>query len=172
MSIPPPSPPPNRRVPERALPAYRFVPGQSPHPFRDPGGHMYTDGSAPAEIPWDPTVPWSEDPAHHWACELFDHRYYWEAHEAWEAMWHFAPADSPIRSLLQGLIQVAASVLKRHVGQDGGADRLQARSRVRLQTAVDGCGAVVHGIDVPELLLRLDRFHATGKWPLLPLVGS
>ena len=98
------------------MPPYRYVPGLNPHPFRHRDGHMYTDGSAPAPAGvWNPTLSWQKDTAFLFAADLFDHRYYWEAHEAWEAMWHQTAAESSDHKLLQSLIQYAAAILKHHI---------------------------------------------------------
>ena len=65
-----------------------------------------------------------------YAADLFDHRYLWEAHEVWEAVWKDTP-KGPEREHLQGLIQAAAYLLKRHMGHS--APRLLGASRRRLQ---------------------------------------
>ncbi len=165
--IPPPPPGPRTWLPERALPPYRYVPGLHPHPFRHPDGHLYTDGSAPTEAPWSPDGAWSNDPAWRWACALFDQRYYWEAHEAWEALWHQVTRGSPHHALLQGLIQVAACVLKHHLNHTAGADRLQQRARAHLEVAMAAHGPQIHGLDLPETLSRLAHFRSGGDWPRL-----
>ena len=100
-----------------------------------------------------------------YACDLFDHRYVWEAHEAWEGLWQTAPAG-PDRELLQGLIQVSAALFKRHVGHADGARTLYDRGRARLADLV-GCGEM-RGIDLAELVRRLDRAFSDGTYPLLP----
>lgn len=52
-----------------------------------------------------------------WAVDLFNHAYYWEAHEAWERLWLLASKGSSSRLVLQGLIQFAAAMLKAGQGQ-------------------------------------------------------
>lgn len=155
-------------MPGRALPPYRYVPGLNPHPFRTPGGHAYTDGSAPEEKPWDPTLPWEKDLDFLHACDLFDQRYWWEAHEAWEAIWHAVPRTDPLHNLLQALIQISASLLKRHLGTDGAADRLMARARARLHTARQAMGDVHRGIDLAALDASLEAHSLDGTWTVLP----
>ncbi|MCB9760906.1 MAG: DUF309 domain-containing protein [Alphaproteobacteria bacterium] len=132
--IPPPIPPPPLRLPDWPLPPYRYVPGLNPHPFRHPGGHGYTDGSAPVEAPWTPG-PWTADRLYLRGLDLFDHRYWWEAHEVWEAIWHQVPRDEPFAALLQGLIQASAALLKRHLGHPGAAALLVTASVARLERA-------------------------------------
>jgi hypothetical protein len=99
--------PPDRAAPrycaERAFPRYRYIPGLHPHPRRDPAGHA----SAPRPAPAD-----------------FNAFYFWEAHEAWEGLWAAKPRASAPARLLQGLIQIAAALLKIHLRSVSGAARL------------------------------------------------
>jgi len=48
---------------------------------------------------------------------LFNHGYYWEAHEAWERLWQAMPRDSAATRLLQDLIVLAAARVKARQGQ-------------------------------------------------------
>lgn len=150
--IPAPDPPPARRV-NTALPDYRYVPGLNPHPFRHQGGHLYTDGSAPAEALWNPDQPWDRDERYLYALDLFDQRYWWEAHEAWEALWHSATPGTSIHTLLQGLIQLSAHRLKQHMGQDAG--RLRAAAHRRLDEVRTAEGSPWRGVDLEALLKTL-----------------
>lgn len=151
--IDPPQPAPPRRV-ATPLPAYRYVPGLNPHPFRHTGGHLYTDGSAPVEPPWDATQPWERDPAWLYALDLLDQRYWWEAHEALEALWHQAP-DGLLREGIQGLIQAGASWLKSHMGHHRAASTLGGRARQRLGRVRDEVGASWRGVDLDRVLAQL-----------------
>ncbi len=155
--LPPPDPPPPLRVPDWPLPPYRFVPGLNPHPFRHPDGHMYTDGSPPPAETWDPTVSWEQDTAWLRGLDLFDHCFYWEAHEVWEGIWRSAPRDDPYAELLQGLIQAAAFLLKQHMGQEAAAEHLRSASAARLSSARDRCGSSFRGVELDCLLQALDR---------------
>lgn len=167
MEIPAPSPAPPLRLPDWPLPPYRYVPGLHPHPFRHPAGHLYTDGSPPPEQPWSPDTPWDQDRRWLRAADLFDQRYPWEAHEAWEALWHFTPRARAESPLLQGLIQAAAYLLKHHMGHETAAARLRARAIEGLLTAERGLGPTTRGLDLPTLRASLLGFPETGRWPLL-----
>ncbi len=145
MTIPAPDPAPPRRS-RRPLPPRRHLPGQGPHPS--------TEGFV-AVAEWD------------WACDLFDFRYYWEAHEAWEAAWAPLPHDTPEARLLQGLICGAAFVIKQHQGHVDGATRLLDRARAHLAAAAP-LGPRPRGVDLDELLRRLEAFRGGGPWPTLP----
>ena len=169
-ALPAPEVPPPRRAPETALPLYRFVPGLNPHPFRHPDGHMYTDGSAPPQQPWTPAVTAYGDPLFLYAADLFDHRFYWEAHEAWECMWHSAKPRSLHSDLLQSLIQCAASVLQGHMAHARGARALLHRAHVRLEPWITDRGELLYGVDVGALFRDIIVFLDGGAWPRISLV--
>ena len=144
------------------------MPGLHTHPFRSPEGHLYTDGSAPIEAVWATDLPWAQDEAWLWGCELYQQRYHWEAHEAWEALWHQVPQGSVDHLVLQGLIQASACVLKHHLGHILGAARLRDRASARLEEAARQAGPVVRGVHLLASLEQLDAFlEADGSWPLL-----
>ena len=164
--IPPPTTGPPRWCADLPLPPSRYVPGRGPHPFRDPGGHLYCGGGPPPEQPWDPELPWRQDRRWLYAGDLFDHRYFWEAHEAWEALWHQVPRGSPHAHLLQGLIQVAAAALKGHMGQHAGAERLRMRALAHLAAA----GEEGKGLDLGALRMRVEEMGPGAPWPRLPWV--
>ena len=130
---------------------------------------MYTDGTPPAEIHWDPEIDWHRDERFLIGADLFDRRFYWESHEAWEALWHFAHPQSKVHRLLQSLIQYAAATLKTHTGHHGGAARLYTRASERLSTIKTETGPTYRGIDLDELPRRIDGFIRGGPWPTLPM---
>lgn len=162
-SLPPPESPPERLLPGLPLPPYRYVPGVHPHPFRHEGGHDHE-----GRIDWGqpPVVEsgWAHNRRYLHGLDLFNHRFYWESHEVWEAVWLALPKPSAERELVQGLIQVAAALLKRHQGLTRASDRLLTRARTRLGRAAPVCW----GIDVVALECRLDSGE---PWPTVPMVA-
>ena len=118
--IEPPTDPPPRRT-ELPLPSRRYVPGLGPHPDDDPA-HV---------------LPEVDDPerAFAYACDLYDHRFHWEAHEVWEGLWHAASPGSPRWLALKGLIQLTAAALKPWQGLSDVAPRLLERARHHLERA-------------------------------------
>ena len=96
------------------FPAYRFVPGRAPHPRRDPLGHSYGTPE-PKPPPPDPEK-WKENALYLHGIDLYNYAYWWECHEALEALWHAAGHESPTGQFLQGIIQVSAANLKRFMG--------------------------------------------------------
>jgi predicted metal-dependent hydrolase len=101
---------PPRLVPDLPLPPYTHIPGRTPHPLSDPRGHSF--GAAPNR----PDAP---DPDHWQICrpylyglDLFNHGYYWEAHEIWEGLWHACGRAGENADFLKGLIKLAAAGVK------------------------------------------------------------
>lgn len=148
----------------RGFPPYRFVPGQAPHPTRDPRGHSY--GAAEVREDFDPDR-WRECAAYLHGVDLFNAGFWWEAHEALEGLWARLPEPSAPRSFLQGLIQLSAALLKRHMGHGDAARRLVAKARETLSSvrgdyagvavdalvdAVDGAAAD-HTVEAPVIVL-------------------
>ena len=64
-----------------------------------------------------------------WGVDLFNFGYYWEAHEAWEAVWQREAAGTVAKSFLKGLIKLAASGVKAREGQPNGVKRHAARAQ-------------------------------------------
>jgi hypothetical protein len=129
FSIPPP-PAALTRVSKQPLPAYRFVPGRHPHPTRSAEGHGVEGAS---EL--DEREAWL------YGVDLFNTRYFWEAHDAWEKVWQAAPEGTRGREVVKGLIQIAAGLLKLHLGKEDAARRLAERGVLRIEEA-----AAHHGV--------------------------
>jgi len=151
---------------DRTLPAYRFVPGLHPHPTRSPEGHSYGQPVPDAHPPWMPEQ-WPALQAYLRGVDLFNRWYFWEAHEVWEPLWRAQPADSEPARFIQGLISVAAALLKLHL-------REATAARTLWQGAADRLNAfrvtVWMGLDVDRLLNDLERYFsplATGVPPYL-----
>ncbi len=123
-----------RLAPGRPLPPYAYRPGRHPHPLRDPGGHGL--GGVDANAPRD-----AEREAL-WGLDLFNHGYYWEAHEVWEGLWRTAPRGGPERALLQGLICLAGAGFRLRSGDAPanrrGAARLARRAARLFREAAAG----------------------------------
>lgn len=115
-----------RLLPDRLFPRYAYLPGKGPHPVRDPGGHSY--GVQPVLV--SASID-SEEFA--WGQDLFNHGYYWEAHEAWEGLWQTANRGSPLRALLKGLILLSASGVKIREGKRSPAMRHAGRAGALLR---------------------------------------
>jgi predicted metal-dependent hydrolase len=106
---------PPRYLPDEPFPPYAFVPGgRFPHPFSDPAGHSY---NTPREHPAAPDPDnWRASRAFLRGVDLFNHGYYWEAHEAWEGLWKACGRRGVVADFLKGLIQLAAAGVKHREG--------------------------------------------------------
>ncbi len=139
-----------RYAPGPPFPPYRHVPGVTPHPRTDPRGHSDA-APEPASGPLT-RDNWATHPAYLLGADLFNHAYWWESHEQWEAAWR-ATSEETTRTYLQGLIQLAAALIKWYAGNPRGRRRLWRRSRQRLQS-VAARHPVFLGADVVELVER------------------
>lgn len=108
--IPPPIKTPERRLPDLPFPIYRFVPGLQTHP------NLSSDHGLPdlsIDMCWD------------YGWDLYNHHFWWEAHEVWERLWKALPLDSneqwnrdhPQRRFIQGHILLSAAKLLSHMGR-------------------------------------------------------
>ena len=78
--------PVRRLAPDSPFPPYSFVPGRFPHPVSDPAGHSF--GAVTLAAPALDPERWAENSRYLLGIDLFNAGYYWEAHEAWESLWH------------------------------------------------------------------------------------
>lgn len=110
-----------RYLPDAPLPPYAYLPRRTPHPTRDPAGHSYGHESVPPAVPdvsrWDQCQPYLR------GIDLFNHGYYWEAHEAWESLWHACGRTGLTADFLRGLIRLTAAGFKVKEGHSAGVSR-------------------------------------------------
>lgn len=137
-----------RYLPDRSFPPYTFVPGRTPHPVRDPAGHMH--GTQPST----PQVPdeWRDCAEYLWGIDLFNHGYYWEAHEAWEGLWQALGRRGSVADLLKGLIKLAAAGVKGHAGNAAGCRRHATRAAELFAGVEDSQISQQLGLDQLSLL--------------------
>lgn len=114
------------RLTERTFPPYSYVPGHAPHPVSDPQGHMHGEEHEPAES-LDSTA-WQDSEEYLFGFDLFNHGFYWEAHEAWEALWHAAGRKGELANFFKGLIKLAAAAVKAREGNPRGVARHASRA--------------------------------------------
>jgi hypothetical protein len=117
---------------------------------RDPGGHSF--GVQPAVV-----IASLDSEEFAWGQDLFNHGYYWEAHEAWEGIWQIANRGSPLRAFLKGLILLCATGVKIREGKRTPALRHARRAGALLRdltTAPHGHFSIALGIS-PGLLADL-----------------
>jgi uncharacterized protein len=113
------------------LPAYRFVPGVTPHPRRHPAGHSYGQPepalSALAPDHWQTSDPYL------YGVDLYNFAFWWECHEVFEGFWRAAP-NTEQGCFFRALIHVAAAHLKKSMGSPASAERLSLAAFERFQT--------------------------------------
>lgn len=144
--------PPPRLLPERPLPPYTYHPGRTPHPTRDPGGHSVGEAAAAPPAP-DP-ADWRAAAGYLYGIDLFNHGYYWEAHEAWEGLWAAFGRSGATATFLQGLINLAAIGFKVRLGNPRGVRANAATAARLLREAAERLGAGRRrfmGLDVAAL---------------------
>jgi len=149
-----------RRLPGRDFPPYAFLPGRDPHPTRDPAGHSYGH-EEPAPPPQSPAL-WRECEPYLWGVDLYNHGYLWEAHEAWEGLWHVSKPDRIQALFLQGLIQCAAAWLKIPMGQPRGVERLSELALEKLEQVERAGGSPYMGLDLEGWIPAVRAFAASG----------
>jgi hypothetical protein len=118
-----------RLVPDQPFPPYAYVPGRFPHPVSDPAGHSFG-----LEMPRPPRLDpesWQGSRAYLHGIDLFNHGYYWEAHETWEGLWHACGRKGVTADFLKGLIRLAAAGVKARAGNPEGV-RSHARNAAQL----------------------------------------
>jgi hypothetical protein len=168
-------PPPLRKrvryAPDTPLPAYRYVPGSGlPHPVNDPRGSLYSDVKPPPLESWTPHLwpvltPWLH------GVDLFNHWYFWEAHEAWEGLWQVVDKTQAPALFVQSLIQVGAAILKVHLGSLEGAQGLWKGADLRL-TAVAAQHAEMMGLRPARVHKELRSFFKPLGRGALPVMGK
>lgn len=135
---------------EEPLPPYSFVPGGAfPHPTSSPEGHLFGHVESVAAIDEE---HWSESRGYLRGFVLFEAGYYWEAHEAWEALWHAAGRRGPVADVLKGLIKMAASGVKVRQGQRHGIVTHAARAAACFRQARELRGPRFLGLDLDRLV--------------------
>ncbi len=117
--------PPARYVPQYAFPSFSYVPGTFP-PAHAAGGN----GFGPAALPaYDPQTPWAQSDVFWFGIDLFNHGFYWEAHEAWESLWHALGRRGNEADFLKALIKLAAAGVKAREGRAAGAMKHALRAK-------------------------------------------
>ena len=136
-------------------PPYTYVPGKKPHPTRDPAGHSYGSPERSCVAP-DPLNP-GACPAFQEGLDLFRAGYYWEAHEAWEAVWNAAGRRGAVADFLKGLIKLAAAGVKVYEGLPEGVRRHATRARELFEETRGELGETPFGLSVSALVSLCDH---------------
>jgi uncharacterized protein len=130
---------PPRYCPTRPLPGTAYVPGRTARP-----AESLVAGDADSDF--------------RYAADLFNHGYYWEAHEVWEQLWVAAGRQGADADLLKGLIKLAAAGVKCRQGQIAGVRRHALRAAELLAGVRDGWSGETSGIVVSRVREELIHF--------------
>jgi hypothetical protein len=156
MKPPPSAPDPNHpRLCKVSLPPYRYIPGINKHPVRDPEGHSF--GKVHAPLVYSAPEKWRHNMDYLFGVDLFNYAYWWEAHEAWENIWHTTNKDEAHGQFLQGLIQVSAAYIKWYSHEAIGMHKLRDLGLGRLEF-VRTLHPTFMGLDLADHLKKL-RMH-------------
>ncbi|EBA09443.1 DUF309 domain-containing protein [Sagittula stellata] len=112
-----------------------YVPGRTPRP---PDGAY--DALKEVSVPLQACGAW------HAGLRFYRDGAFWEAHEVWEAVWMAAPEKSAEKLMVQGVIQLANARLKRRMGRDAAADRLEEIAADLMREAWARGGEAVMGV--------------------------
>ncbi len=139
-----------RLIGDIRLPEYAHVPGCTPRP---------QDGVAPAIDDfrsWATCVPYLR------GIDLFNHGFYWEAHESWEAVWIASGRRGPCADFVKGLIKLAAALVKAREGRPVGVVRHARRASQLFQevSAATNRSTVMMGLDIGTLDREARRIAA------------
>jgi predicted metal-dependent hydrolase len=151
-----------RYLPGKPLPPYSYVTGHFPHPTSDPEGHMY-GGEHPVPAAPDP-FRWSDSPDYLYGIDLFNHGYYWEAHEQWEGLWHACGRTGAIADFLKALIKLAAAGVKARERRPAGVTRHARRAAELFQSVAEqaaGSTSSFMGLDLRQLARQASELAAS-----------
>lgn len=150
------------RYTDRPFPSYRFVPGKTPHPTRDPEGHSYN--KHPEKLAAFKSGQWQSCDEYLYGIDLFNHGYWWEAHEALEAVWVAAGRQTETGLFIQGLIQIAVAHLKNFQGFNDVAKRMATEGLEKMKR-ING---IFLGINVAVFRNAVTAFFKTaGESPVI-----
>ncbi|MDX2478915.1 MAG: DUF309 domain-containing protein [Desulfuromusa sp.] len=141
---------------DRPMPEYRHLPFQNAHPFLDEDGHSYGEKLLPPDS--FTADDWQHCEAYLYSIDLFNHGFWWEAHERLKFVSIGAGRESKTGQFVQGLIQISAALLKHFMGEDEGAVTLAELGSGNLQR-VEG---VYLGVDVATLIVQVQDCLKTG----------
>lgn len=133
-----------RRLTDFPFPERPYLPGRGLHPNRDPASVAWRRHGEPSAT--FTAADWPRTPQYLFALDLFNHGYWWETHEVLEGLWFAAGRTTPTARFVQGLIQIAAGLLKAaHV--PGGGRKLCAAGLAKLRLT----GGRMLGVDAADL---------------------
>jgi predicted metal-dependent hydrolase len=109
---------------------------------------------------------WQDCRPYLYGLDLFNHGYYWEAHETWEDLWHACGRQGLTADFLKGLIKLAAAGVK---AREAGGIRRGIRSHAqgaadlfrRTAERLGNAGARYLGLSVNDLVIFAQQVEAS-----------
>lgn len=89
--------------------------------------------------------------------DLFHAGYFWEAHEAWEHVWHESARGTPIESVVRALIRTTAAHVKHRQGVARGVVSHRRGATRHLETVASTVDIGALRIDIASLRASLGR---------------
>lgn len=154
-----------RLLPDWPFPAYAHVPGATPHPYSDPKGHRHPLPEVDADA-LEPSQ-WPQCAIYLHGIDLFEAGFFWEAHEAWEKLWHALGRRGRDADFVKGLIQLAVAGVK-HRQELPDALRDHAKRAAELLAAGATEAETYRGVDVGRAIRWAEAIVANG-WAGEPL---
>jgi hypothetical protein len=109
---------------------------------------------------------WSESREYLYAIDLFNHGYYWEAHEVWEGLWHAAGRKGALADFLKGLIKLAAAGVKIREGRSEGASRHSQRAKALFESVRATVGTQEYcALSIDDLIEKTEQVKRTPPTP-------
>jgi len=136
-----------RYAPHYDLPEKRFLPGQGPGKSRK-SFHGWKFPECPAFLP---ITSWEENAFYLYGIDLFNHGYFWEAHEVWGESFRAARGLDKTQMLyFQSLVQIAAAFLHL-LGKNRKAAQATSQKAVnKLQKIIACQGNILMGNDLDK----------------------
>jgi hypothetical protein len=149
------------RLTTASFPPYHYIPGLQPHP------KGATSKGAPAHAPlklsgkdflaegWKACTPFV------FGVDLYNHGFWWEAHEEWESVWKAFDAHIA-RPLVQVLILTAAIHLQVFVGKQAGVETL-SKNWHKLWNLITSDTQHAFGVDLRKLRETCSLYWESGR---------
>ena len=109
------------------------------------------------------------DPHYLAGIEFFNQCDFFEAHEAWEALWHACERRGPTADFLKGLIKLAAAGVKAREGRAAGVRRHALRATELLrgveqnETAPIQPEGTLFGMSLPRLIAAAEQLASQAE---------
>jgi predicted metal-dependent hydrolase len=94
---------------------------------------------------------WHECRDYLYGVDLFNHGYYWEAHEVWEGLWHACGRGGTTGRFLKGLIRLAAAGVKAREMRTEGVRNHARRAAELFEQVEREAGSTFLGLELNAL---------------------